>query len=229
MSFIVAIDGPAGSGKGTICRKVAELTNLVNIDTGVTYRAITLAAIRNGYKVEEENKICSLLDNINIDFRKVNGKERYFLNEEDITEEIRTKEVNKMVSPVSGITRVRLNMVELQRNLAKDKNIIMEGRDIGTYVFPNADIKIYLDAEIEERARRRHKEMLEKNIDVTYEEILENLKARDYNDMYNKEIGALKIAEDAIVIDSTNNTIEEVVEKITNIILGDENYAKFNT
>lgn len=229
MSFVVAIDGPAGSGKGTICKKVSELTGLINIDTGATYRSVTLAAIKNDYKIEEEDKICSLLDTIDIEFKNVDGKERYFLDGEDVTEEIRTKEVNEMVSLVSSITKVRLKMVDLQRQLGKDKNIIMEGRDICTYVFPNADVKIYLDASVEERANRRYKEMTEKNISITYEEVLENVKARDHNDMNNKEIGALKIADDAIVVDSTELTIEEVVDKITKIIIGDKNYAKINT
>lgn len=225
MSFIVAIDGPAGSGKGTVTKKVAELTGLINIDTGVTYRSITLAAIRKNYKIEEEKKIASLLNEIKIEFKKIDGKERYFLNGEDVTEEIRSKAVNEMVSPVSGIREVRINMAEFQRQLGKDKNIIMEGRDIGTYVFPNANIKIYLDASVEERAKRRYKEIQNKNNDMTYEEILKNIIARDYNDMH-KDLGALKKAEDAITIDTTKLTIDEVVEKIRTIIIGDDEYKK---
>lgn len=225
MSFVVAIDGPAGSGKGTVTKKVAEKTGLINIDTGVTYRAITLAAIRKKYKIEEEDKIASLLNEIKIEFKKIGEKEVYFLNGENVTEEIRSKAVNEMVSPVSGIREVRINMAEFQRRLGRNKNIVMEGRDIGTYVFPNADIKIYLDASVEERARRRHKEIQEKNNDMTYEEVLENIKKRDYNDMH-KDLGALKIAEDATIIDTTNLAISEVVDKIKIIILGDDRYRK---
>jgi len=224
--FVVAIDGPAGSGKGSVCKKVADLTGLVNIDTGVTYRAVTLATIRENYKIEEKEKICNLLNNIKIEFKKIDEKEKYFLNGEDVTEQIRTKEVNEMVSPIAAIKEVRIRMVELQRQLAEGKDIIMEGRDIGTYVFPDANIKIYLDAKVEERAKRRYEEVYNKNNNITYEEILKSLKLRDYNDMYNKEIGALKIADDAIVIDTTKLSIEEVVEKINNIIITNDEYIE---
>ena len=140
-----------------------------------------------------------------------------FLNGEDVTSEIRNMEVTKIVSQVSSIVAVRLKMVELQRRMAKGKDVIMEGRDIGTYVFPNADVKIYLDADIEERAKRRFKENQEKGIDSSYEEVLENIKLRDENDK-NKEIGSLKIADDAIIVDSSKLTIEEMTNKVEEII-----------
>ena len=139
------------------------------------------------------------------------------LNGEDVTKEIRSKEVNKIVSQVSAIIPVRLYMAELQRKMAKGKDVIMEGRDIGTYVFPNAEVKIYLDADVEERARRRYKENKEKGIEMSYEEVLENIKKRDENDK-NKKIGALKIAEGAIIVDTTSKTIKEVADEIENII-----------
>ena len=190
---------------------------LINIDTGATYRCVALYAIRNNIKLEEKDKIIESLKNIHIDMKNENGEQTIFLNNEDVTKEIRTKEVTKIVSQVSSIKEVRFSMVDVQRKLAKGKDVIMEGRDITTYVFPNADVKIYLDADENERAKRRYKEMQEKGIDMSYEEVLKNIQIRDKNDK-EKEIGALKIAEDAIYVDTTNLSIEEVKEKIKQII-----------
>lgn len=217
MSFIVAMDGPAGTGKGTITSLISKEMGLVNIDTGATYRCVALYAIKNNIKLEEKEKIIESLPNIHIDMKNEQGVQKVYLNNEDVTSEIRSKEVTKIVSQVSSIVEVRLAMVEVQRNLAKGKDVIMEGRDITTYVFPNADVKIYLDADEEERAKRRYKEMQEKGIEMTYEEVLKNIQIRDKNDK-EKEIGALKIAEDSIYIDTTNLSIEEVKEKVKEII-----------
>lgn len=217
MSFIVAMDGPAGTGKGTITNLISKEMGLVNIDTGATYRCVALYAIKNNIKLEEKEKIIESLPNIHIDMKNEQGVQKVYLNNEDVTSEIRSKEVTKIVSQVSSIVEVRLAMVEVQRNLAKGKDVIMEGRDITTYVFPNADVKIYLDADEEERAKRRYKEMQEKGIEMTYDEVLKNIQVRDKNDK-EKEIGALKIAEDAIYIDTTNLSIEEVKEKVKEII-----------
>ncbi len=217
MSFIVAMDGPAGTGKGTITSLISKEMGLVNIDTGATYRCVALYAIKNNIKLEEKEKIIESLPNIYIDMKNEQGVQKVYLNNEDVTSEIRSKEVTKIVSQVSSIVEVRLAMVEVQRNLAKGKDVIMEGRDITTYVFPNADVKIYLDADEEERAKRRYKEMQEKGIEMTYEEVLKNIQIRDKNDK-EKEIGALKIAEDSIYIDTTNLSIEEVKEKVKEII-----------
>ena len=217
MSFIVAIDGPAGTGKGTITKILSKEMGLVNIDTGATYRCVALYAIRNNIKLEEKDKIINSLENINIDMKNEDGEQIIFLNGEDVSRDIRTKEVTKIVSQVSSIKEVRFAMVDVQRKLAKGKDVIMEGRDITTYVFPNANVKIYLDAEEKERANRRYKEMQEKGIDMTYEEVLKNIQIRDKNDR-EKEIGALKIAEDAIYVDTTYLSIEEVKEKIKQII-----------
>ena len=217
MSFIVAMDGPAGTGKGTITNLISKEMGLVNIDTGATYRCVALYAIKNNIKLEEKEKIIESLPNIHIDMKNEQGVQKVYLNNEDVTNEIRSKEVTKIVSQVSSIVEVRFAMVEVQRNLAKGKDVIMEGRDITTYVFPNADVKIYLDADEEERAKRRYKEMQEKGIEMTYEEVLKNIQIRDKNDK-EKEVGALKIAEDAIYIDTTNLSIEEVKEKVKEII-----------
>ena len=217
MSFIVAIDGPAGTGKGTITKILAKEMGLVNIDTGATYRCVALYAIRNNIKLEEKDKIIDSLKNIHIDMKNEDGEQTIFLNGEDVSKEIRSKEVTKIVSQVSSIKEVRFAMVDIQRKLAEGKDVIMEGRDITTYVFPNADVKIYLDADEEERAKRRYKEMQEKGIEMTYEEVLKNIQIRDKNDKV-KEIGALKIADDAVYVDTTNLSIEEEKEKVKQII-----------
>ena len=217
MSFVVGIDGPAGTGKGTITALVSKEIGLVNIDTGATYRCVALATIRNNINLEERNKIIELLDSIQIDMKNEDGVQTVFLNGEDVTKEIRSKEVTKIVSQVSSIKEVRFKMVDIQRKLAEGKDVIMEGRDITTYVFPNADVKIYLDAAEEERAKRRYKELQEKNIDMSYEEVLENIRIRDKNDK-EKEIGALKIAEDATYIDTTNMTIQQVKQAVIEVI-----------
>ena len=219
MSFVVAIDGPAGTGKGTIAKLIAQELNLVNIDTGAMYRSITLEALRQGINsIEEKEKLIEIAKNIKIEMTNNNGEQEIFLNGENVSKEIRSTEVSGFVSQVSSIPEIRELMVKLQRKMAEGKNVIMEGRDITTVVFPNANVKIYLDADVEERAKRRYKENKEKGMQTTFEETLEAMKKRDYNDMH-KPVGALKIAEDAIVVDTTNMTIEEVKEKVNNIIL----------
>ncbi len=217
MAFIVAIDGPAGTGKGTITKLLAKEMGLVNIDTGATYRCVALYMLQNAIALQEKNKIIDSLANIHIDMKNEEGEQTIFLNGKNVTNEIRSKEVTKIVSQVSSIKEVRFAMVEVQRNLAKGKDVIMEGRDITTYVFPHADVKIYLDADEKERAKRRYKEMQEKGIEMSYEEVLKNIQIRDKNDK-EKEIGALKIAEDATYVDTTFLTIQEVKEKVKQII-----------
>lgn len=217
MSIIVGIDGPAGSGKGTVTKQIANKLGLVNIDTGSTYRCVALEVLNRNISLEDKEKIIEVAKDIKIDIKSTPSGDIVYLNGKDVTKEIRSKEVTKIVSPVSSIKEVRYVMVDLQRKLAEGKNIIMEGRDICTYVFPNADVKIYLDASIEERAKRRYKENQEKNIDMTYEEVYENIRKRDENDKA-KEIGALKLAEDSIIVDTTNLSINQVVEKIIEII-----------
>ena len=219
MSFIVAIDGPAGTGKGTITNLISKELGLVNIDTGVTYRCVALYAIRNNIKLEETQKIINSLKNIHIEMKNENGEQKVFLNNEEVTKEIRNKEVTKIVSQVSSIKEVRYKMVELQRKLAQGKDVIMEGRDITTVVFPNATVKIFLDASLEERAWRRYNQNQETGIDkeLSYEEVYESIKVRDYNDR-NKPIGALKQAEDAILVDTTGRDIEENIKEVEKII-----------
>ncbi len=217
MSFIVGIDGPAGSGKGTVTKKVANKLELINIDTGITYRCVALQVLNENVELENTEKIIEIAKNIKIEIDNTPNGDIVYLYGKDVTKDIRSKEVTKIVSQVSSIKEVRFLMVDMQRKLAEGKNVIMEGRDICTYVFPNADVKIYLDASVEERAKRRFKENQEKNIDMIYEEVYENIRKRDENDKA-KEIGALKVAEDSVIVDTTSLSIDEVVEKIINII-----------
>ena len=218
MSFIVAIDGPAGSGKGTITKLVGERLDLVTFDTGAMYRAISYYVIQNNIDLANSQMIDDMLKRVNIELEFENKIQILYLNSQKLVTELRTKEVNEIVSQVSHIPAVRTAMVKLQRKLAEGKNVIMEGRDIGTNVFPNADVKIYLDASAEERANRRLKQNIENNINnISYEEILENIKFRDYNDK-TSNIAPLKQAEDAVYLDSSNLTIEQVVEKVIQII-----------
>ena len=214
--MIIAIDGPAGTGKGTVAKILSKKLGYTYIDTGAMYRCITLKMIRENILLTEEEKIIDLLNRTEISFKNIDDNQHVFLDGEDVSELIRKPNVNELVSPVSAIKIIREKMVDLQRKLGDTENVIMEGRDITTVVFPNAEVKIYLDAKLEVRAERRYKELIEKGNDVTYEEILESVSKRDKNDM-EKEFGALKIADGAIYIDSTDLTPEEVFEKIKEV------------
>ena len=226
--MIIAIDGPASSGKGKMIELLSKALNLDTLDTGAIYRVITIAILERNFDYtnnSEENlkKLDELLNSLDIQVKNevVDNKkiQKYFLNNKDVTKQLRDKETTEHVSFVSSNIPIRLFVTEFTRKYAEGKNIIMDGRDIGTYVFPNADVKIYLTADLETRARRRYKQNLEKKQnDMTFEEVLENLKARDYNDMYNKEIGALKQADDAILVDNTKQTEEETFQVIFDII-----------
>lgn len=221
--MIVAVDGPAGSGKGTVTKRIEKELGFLNLDTGATYRCVALEMLRKGISLENEEEIIKVANEINIEINNQNDKDITLLNGEDVSKEIRTKEVTAIVSQVSSIVKVREIMVDVQRKLATGKDVIVEGRDIGTVVFPNADVKIYLDASEEIRAKRRYKENIENGIEVTYEEVLENIKMRDYNDMH-KKVGSLKKADDAILVDTTDLTIDEVVIKIKSIIENCKNF-----
>ena len=215
--MIVAIDGPAGSGKGTVTEIISKKLNLTNISTGDAYRSVALFIIENNVNENETEKIIKLLDEIQIEFKKEQDKDVVFLNGKNVDKRIRQKDVTNIVSKVSAIKEVRFKLNELFRKISENKNVIMEGRDIGTCVFPNADVKIYLDATLEERAKRRVKQNESMGIHIPYEEVLESIRKRDEQDK-TKEVGALIQADDAIYIDSSNLSIEEVSDKIIQII-----------
>ena len=218
--MIVAIDGPAGTGKGTIASLVSKRLNFTYIDTGAMYRCVALQMIRDGIGLDADIEIIKeLLGRVKITFKNIEEKQHVFLNGEDVSDLIRTPQINEIVSPVSAIKEIRIKLVELQRELGAEGDVIMEGRDITTVVFPNAEVKIYLTADAEERAMRRYKELVAKGVETTYEETLESINKRDYNDMH-KEMGALQIAEGAEVVDTTHMSIEEVYETVKRIIEG---------
>ena len=210
--MIIAIDGPAGSGKSTIAKLVAEDLGLIYLDTGAMYRLVTLKALNEGI-LDDLGKIKEMLDNLNIDIRE-NG---FYLDNTDVSEEIRKPIVSENVSSVAAIREVREKMVDLQRKFSESKNVILDGRDIGTVVFPNADIKIFLVADARERADRRYRELVAKGEDVKIEEIYENILKRDKIDSTRKE-SPLKKAADAIEIDTTSKDIEKVKSEILKII-----------
>ena len=215
MGKIVAIDGPCGSGKGTVAKALAKKCNLVYIDTGAMYRGIAYLVLKNNLTLSDEEKIIALAENAKMEFKE----DKLYLNGEDVSKEIRTMEVSNIVSTMANNVKLREILINMQRELASSYNVIMEGRDITTVVLPNADYKFYLDATLEERARRRFKENQEKNIESTYDEVYNNIVSRDYVDMH--QIGSLIRTDDQIYIDSTNLTIDEVVEKMFKIIEGE--------
>ena len=217
MGFVVAVDGTAGSGKGSVTKVVADKLNLVTIDTGAMNRCVTMAMLEQKIGLEEADKIEKILKDIKIEFVEDGESKKVFLNGKDVTLKIRSKEVNEFVSPVSTIKIVREHLADMQREMAKSIDVIMEGRDIGTNVFPNADVKIYLDATPEERAMRRFKQNQENGIDIPFEEILKNVKERDYIDSH-REIAPLTKAPEAVYIDSTGMTIEEEAEAVIKVI-----------
>ena len=215
--MIIAIDGPAGSGKSTIAKLVAKDMGLVYLDTGAMYRLVTLKALNEGILgndgLNELDKIKKLLDDLNIDIRG-NG---FYLDDVDVSEEIRKPVVSENVSDVAAIREVREKMVDLQRKFSESKNVILDGRDIGTVVFPNADLKIFLVADARERAKRRHRELIEKGENVEIEEIYENILKRDKIDSTRKE-SPLKKAKDAVEVDTTSKSIEEVKNEILRMV-----------
>lgn len=217
MGFIVAVDGTAGSGKGTITKIIADKLNLISIDTGAMYRCVALECINKNIDYTEIEKIKEVLKEINIELKKENNSQVVILNGKDVTREIRTPEVDNVVAKFAAIKEVRDKMTPIQRKMGQDANIIMEGRDIGTVVFPNADVKVFLDCSVEERARRRYNQDLEKGIGTTYEEVLESIKERHKLETERK-IAPLVQATDAVYIDSTNMTIDEEAEAVIKII-----------
>lgn len=211
--YIIAVDGPSAAGKSCMSKKISDKLNIVYIDTGAMYRAVALYVIENNIDISSDEQVKEMLENIDIKFERVNEELHIFLNNVDVASKIRTEEIAMLASKVSAIKRVRVDMVDRQRKLAKDYSVILDGRDIGSVVFPNADLKVYLTASEEERAKRRLYDLKQKGIDTTFDEVLEDIKKRDYNDI-NKPISPLVKTEDAVLIDTTNMTKEEVIDEV---------------
>lgn len=209
----IAIDGPAGAGKSTISKDVAKKLGIVYIDTGAMYRAIGLAAVRKGLDTADHEAVKSTLDLVDIKISHIDGVQQIFLNDENVSEEIRLPEISVAASNVAVIPEVRLKLVELQRKLAEKCDVIMDGRDIGTYVLPDAELKIFLTASVEERAERRLKELLEKGVATTLEEVRADMEYRDKNDS-GRDFAPLKPAEDSVELDNTYRSAEETAEEI---------------
>ena len=221
---IITIDGPSGAGKSTVAKLIADKLGFKYLDTGAMYRAVTLYMIENQVDIKNEEEVINALNKLNIGF---DSNYRIYLDSQDITEDIRKEKVVKFVSEVSAISSVRRKMVDLQRDIAKEDNYILDGRDAGSVVFPNADYKFYLDASLEERAKRRYKEELSKEVDISFEAVKESIKKRDKYDS-NRKDSPLVVPENAIIIDTTNMTIDEVAEEITDIFLNKKTISIFD-
>lgn len=209
-NLIVAIDGPAGSGKSTIAKLLAKKYDLTYIDTGAMYRMITLYLLENNIDISDLKEVERVLNTVNLDMQG----DKFYLDNVDVSTKIREKRINDNVSKVASIKIVRSNLVDLQRKISNNKDVILDGRDVGTVIFPNAQVKIFLIASPEERARRRYNEFLEKKTEITYDEVLKSIKERDHIDSTRDESPFVK-ADDAIELDSTNLTIEDVVNFIS--------------
>ncbi len=214
----VAIDGPAGAGKSTISRKAAAELGYIYIDTGALYRTVGLNALRKGADFEsDESIIATLTDDVKVELKFIDGEQRMFLSGEDVSDKIRTPEASMAASRVSAVPKVREYLFDLQKKLASENNCVMDGRDIGTVVLPEADVKIFLTASPEARAQRRFKELCEKGMDVKFEDVLADMIKRDYDDSH-RAIAPLKQADDAILCDTSNIGLEESIELIIRTI-----------
>ncbi len=213
MSFTIAIDGPAGAGKTTIAKRAARKLSFVYVDTGAMYRAIALSMLRRSVDVGDEKALKAALDEIDVSIRYENGEQRVCLNQEDVTGLIRTEEVSEMTSRTSAKPQVRAKLTDLQRSLAAHENVIMDGRDIGTMILPDADLKIFLTASVETRAQRRYLEQKAKGEPCSLSQIADDIRERDYRDTH-RDAAPLRQAEDAILIDTSDMTVEEAVSEI---------------
>lgn len=217
MAYSVAIDGPAGAGKSTIAKLVAKEKSFIYVDTGAMYRAMALYFIRNGIRPEETDRISEAAAGAEVTIEYVNGEQQVLLNGENVTPYLRTEEVGNMASSSSVNGDVRKKLVELQQKLAETSNVVMDGRDIGTCVLPNADVKVYLTASVEVRAKRRYKELLAKGQEADLEKIKKDIEDRDYRDMH-RDLSPLRQADDAVLVDSSDLSIEESAQAIMALI-----------
>ncbi len=217
MSVNIAIDGPAGAGKSTLARKAAEKLGYIYVDTGALYRTVGLYSIRKGYDTKDAEKVISTLGSIDIKLGFTDEGQRVYLNGEDVSDAIRTPEASMGASNVSAIPRVREFLFDLQKEIAKNNDCLMDGRDIGTVVLPDAQVKIFLTASPETRAKRRYDELVQKGSDVTFQEVLDDLIKRDYQDTH-REIAPLKAADDAEILDTSPLSFDESLEAILAVI-----------
>ena len=213
----VAIDGPSGAGKSTIARAIAKALGFIYVDTGALYRAVGLYVLRDGKTPSNPDQVIPMLSKIDVQMKYIDGEQKIILNGEDVSQVIRQPEMSMAASDVSAIPKVREFLFDLQQSIAHSNNVIMDGRDIGTVVLPNADVKIFLTATPEDRAKRRFDEFKNKEIDVDFDELLCEIKQRDYNDS-NRDIAPLKKADDAILVDTTGNELTKSIEILTNIV-----------
>lgn len=211
----IAIDGPAGAGKSTIAKAVAQRLSYLYVDTGALYRAI--AFFMQEHTLDNEAAIVAALSDVEVNLKFVDGLQRVFLCGEDVTEKIRTPQISMMASKISAIPEVREFLLHLQRDLAQKNNVLMDGRDIGTVILPNADVKIFLTASPKARAERRHKELVEKDLDSSYEEVLADILKRDHDDS-TRAVAPLKQAEDAILVDTSDCNLEESIELVLRVL-----------
>lgn len=216
MSFNIAIDGPAGAGKSTIARRAAKELNFIYVDTGAMYRTIALGLLRRGTDIEEEAALLKALDEIEVSIGYEDGEQQMYLNGEKVSSLIRTEEVSSMASKSSAKPQVRAKLTDLQQGMAAREDVLMDGRDIGTVILPHAQLKVFLTASVETRAKRRYLEMQAKGVECTLEEIEKDIAERDHRDM-NRVTAPLRQAEDAVLVDSSDMTIEEVVERIVSL------------
>ena len=206
----VAIDGPAGAGKSTIAKALSKDMGYIYVDTGALYRTVGLYMLRNNISTTDGDAVGKALNDIKVEMKHIEGIQRVFLNDEDVSDVIRTEEVSMAASNVSAIPSVRAFLLSLQRDIAKKNNIVMDGSDIATVVLPNATVKIFLTASAEERANRRYKELIEKGMDADYDKVLEDIKVRDYNDSH-RDIAPLKPSEESVIIDTTDVPLNEAI------------------
>ena len=216
MGYNVAIDGPAGAGKSTVAKRVAKELGFVYVDTGAMYRALAVYFLKQGLDSDEKEKIADACKNAKVSIGYEDGIQQVYLNGENVTSQLREERVGNMASVSSAIPEVRAQLLELQRELARTTDVVMDGRDIGTNILPNADVKVYLTASVETRAKRRYLELTEKGVACDLKAIEHDIEERDTRDM-NREIAPLKQAEDAVFLDSSNLTIDEVVLKIKSL------------
>lgn len=217
MPYAIAIDGPAGAGKSTIARVLAKELHFIYVDTGALYRALGYHMLQQGIDPADAAAVAPLLPALTVSLAYIQGEQRVLLNGEDISDRIRTPEVSMAASAISAIPAVRAFLLQVQRDMAATQSVVMDGRDIGTTILPQADVKIFLTASAQARAERRHTELIQKGVDTTYEAVLEDMNKRDYDDIH-RPVSPLRQAADAVLVDTSNDTLEEAIARIRRIV-----------